>query len=399
MQRYKNFAFAALVAFGAIAGTAQASTVTGNPAPDPGWTEFGNSMANGTYVIGSANYSYRTFSAGLTIQAGSNLEIADGALSWLPGDTVLGVGGEFESVTAADAGWTAFTGTAVNSLFGSAGPKLQVKFGTSSATWTTSTTAPGSGNGSSGSSAGGGRVQVRTSGYFQAGTPTVGQTEPWTWDGNSGQLLVLDKEDHIQWAGGTPDKRVARMIWIWDASTSRVKSWQLLLNVSLLSRQYPGFGGLLPGIGDKAVLTVQNGDGAFTDALVNIVQVPAVPAFSCQGFMPPLDRPVVVKKAGRVLPLRMNLLDSTGAIMSAITPPIVQVSYAGSYEYEEGALEELNFAGQGSDGNWFVWTGEYWAFNMVTKGLAPGTYTITAVSGADGEYVIDPSCSVTVQIE
>lgn len=256
----------------------QAAIVTGDPSVDAGWTLHGHSLGNGVYVTGSANYGYNAYSAGFAITGGSNLEISDGALSWLAGDTVVGVGGKFQSITAAEAGWGAITGNAVNSLLPAAsGPKLQVKFGTSAATWYTSTNAPGSGNGNSSSSNGGGRVQVRTSGYFQAGSPTPGQDEPWTWDGNSGQLLVLDKDDHISWAGdANVDKRVARMIWIWDDDIDQVVTWQLLLNVSLLDRVAPeSFAGLLPAIGDMAVLTVQNGDGAFTDALVTIVPEPA----------------------------------------------------------------------------------------------------------------------------
>jgi hypothetical protein len=119
-------------------------------------------------------------------------------------------------------------------------------------------------------------VQVRTSGYFQAGTPNPGQTEPWTWDGNSGQVLVLDKADHIAWDGDAAlDKRVARMIWNWDSGQQQVTSWELLLNVSLLDRVAPGsFLGLLPAIGDPVIMTVQNGDNAYTNALVTIAPVP-----------------------------------------------------------------------------------------------------------------------------
>lgn len=202
----------------------------------------------------------------------------------MAGDTVVAVGGHFRSITDGEAGWS-ITGTAINSLLPTTspytGPKLQAKFGTSAATWVASTTAPDGGNGNSSSSNGGGRVQVRTSGYFQTGTPTVGQTEPWTWDGNSGQLLVLDKESHIDWDGGDPsvDKRVARMIWNWDETENQVASWELLLNVSLLDRVKPvSFSGLFPAIGDKAILTVQDGDNAFTDAVVTTAAAVPEPA-------------------------------------------------------------------------------------------------------------------------
>ncbi|MCC7408017.1 MAG: PEP-CTERM sorting domain-containing protein [Phycisphaeraceae bacterium] len=262
-----------------VTGTAGATMVSGDPSADAGWAAQGNSLENGVYVKGSANYGFETYSAALTVTAGSNLEISDGSLSWLAGDVVLGVGGVFEPITAGDAGWAGFTGGAVNALLAaSTGPKLQAKFGTSAATWSTSGIAPNAGNGNSSSSSGGGRVQVRTSAYFQTGTPNPGQTEPWTWDGNSGQVLVLDKDDHIAWDGASvqPSKKVARMIWVWDAGSGEVASWELLLNVSLLERVAPGdFAGLYPAPGDMAIMTVQDGDNAYTDALVTVVPEPA----------------------------------------------------------------------------------------------------------------------------
>jgi len=50
----------------------------------------------------------------------------------------------------------------------------------------------------------------------------------------------------------------------------------MLLNASLLDRLIPGQ--LLPSIGDKAILTVQNADGAYTDALVQVSAVPLAAA-------------------------------------------------------------------------------------------------------------------------
>lgn len=284
--------FAVTVAVALLSAPVESAQITGDPTTDAGWTLFGNSLEDGVYVNGSANYAFDAYGAGFTVEAGSDVEISDGTYSWLAGDTVVAVGGHFRSITAAEAGWPAFTGTAVNSLLPTAspyaGPKLQVKFGTSGATWYTSTTAPGSGSGNASSSNGGGRVQVRTSGYFQTGTPNPGQTEPWTWDGNSGQLLVLDKADHIEWDGDPAlDKRVARMIWDWDGTANQVSTWELLLNVSLLDRVAPvSFSGLLPDVGDMAIMTVQDGDNAYTNALVTTVaQTVPEPASCVLGIM------------------------------------------------------------------------------------------------------------------
>lgn len=274
MNWLQNTALGAAVVLGLGITAVQGADVSGDPSVDAGWTYYGHSLQQGTYVTGVANFAFDAYGAGFTIAAGSNLEIADGVNSWVAGDTVLGVGGVFRTITNEEAGWT--IGGAQNLYLDSTGPKLQAKFGTSAATWQTSTVAPTSGNGSSSSSAGGGRVQVRTSGFFQTGTPHSGQDEPWTLDGNSGQLLILDKDDHIEWSN-TVDKRVARMIWIYDADQAHVVSWQLLLNVSLLERVAPAeFTGLLPGIGDLAIMTVQSGSGSpYTDALVSVVPEPA----------------------------------------------------------------------------------------------------------------------------
>lgn len=238
--------------------------VTGNPLFD-GWTTYGNSLASGTYVFGSANYSYQTFGMGLLVEAGSNLEISDGLYSWDVGDHILAVGGILQA--PGDLGW-AVTGLSINSRLASVGgPKLQVKFGTSAATWSPSTIAPGSGNGSSGSGASGGRIQISTSGYMSL------TSTPYAWDLNSGQLLV-PTADHIVWSGGTLDERVARMIWNFDHDTGEVGSWELLLNVSLVNELNPDYQGLLPDFGDFAIMTVQDGDNAYTDALVAIMTIP-----------------------------------------------------------------------------------------------------------------------------
>lgn len=156
-----------------IGNAAFATQITGNPAAD-GWIYNGNALTNGLYVRGNANYAYDAYCTAIIVESGSNLAIDDGANSWLVGDSVLGSGGHFADITAAQAGWTAFTGNAVNLLLGGADMgedvKLQAKFSTSSGNFSPSTIAPDAGNGlgSLGSNGGNGAVQVRTSGWFYA---------------------------------------------------------------------------------------------------------------------------------------------------------------------------------------------------------------------------------------
>ena len=258
------------------------ATITGDPIAD-GWTSVGHSLDNGLYANGSANYGFDMYSASMTVASGSTLDISDGDYSWQVGDTVIGVGGQFTDITAVEAGWSAFSGNTVNSLLTSAtyGPKLQVKLGTADATWSASTQAPGSGNGSTSTGNGGeGTVHFRTSGWFHADTPLASQETDTTWSGNTGQLMTLDKDDHIRrrYQGDyiTPDTRVARVIWQWDAENEHVLSWQLLLNTSLLDRTAPeGFTGLTPTAGDLAIMSVQDRDSTYTDAVIATVPEPA----------------------------------------------------------------------------------------------------------------------------
>ena len=123
--------------------------------------------------------------------------------------------------------------------------------------------------------------------------------------------------------------------------------------------------------------------------------------YACVGFEPPLDTAVSVKKPNRVLPLRMALIDDQGSPVlgfDILANPVLQLEYAGESPGDAN-LDDLETAGKGDEGNMFVFDGSNWAFNMKTQGLAPGTYTITVVSGDLAEYVIDPTCEVTVNIQ
>lgn len=256
---------------GALTTVASAG-LTGNPYTD-GWTSGGHSLSNGVYVRTSenVNYAFDTYSTSFSVASGSGLPG-----SWLVGDSVIGAGGVFtDPVSAAAAGWGSIPGNQNEKLGASISTRFQVKFGTADATWSPSTLAPASGDGlGSGSMGGLGMVQIRTTTDTDTGRPGY-------WSTNSGLLMELDKTTHATRTGtSNPSTDVARLIWNWDADAGHVSSWQILLNTSLLDRLAPGtFTGKSPGAGNLAIMTVQNGDGGYTDALVEIqsatVPIPA----------------------------------------------------------------------------------------------------------------------------
>jgi hypothetical protein len=128
---------------------------------------------------------------------------------------------------------------------------------------------------------------------------------------------------------------------------------------------------------------------------------PVGPKLACEGFKEPLNADVLVKKANRVLPLRMMLFDDLGTTQTDTeisAMPVMQLTYNSGVYGGDANLESIDTAGMGDDGNLFVFDTTFWALNMKTKGLASGNYTITAVSGDLAEYVIDPTCQVNLTV-
>lgn len=273
MTLSKRSYLAAVVATVAVAllsmtaPTSSAASVSGNPVSD-GWTLGGHSMINGDYVRGSANYGFNMYSAAISIASGSNLEIADGANSWLTGDTVIGVGGTFENITAGAAGWAGFTGNGVNQILGNE-TKLIAKFGSPTANFSASTIAPDAGNGAgSTSNAGTGGVFMRTSGWNSLSSNAA-------WIAGDGVLQPIESSSHISRNGGSIDRHVGRMIWDWDNANEVVTGWQLLLNTSLMDRLDPGMASSTPVAGGQTIMSVQFHDSVYTDALIQTVPEPA----------------------------------------------------------------------------------------------------------------------------
>lgn len=248
-----------------------ASALTGNPSAD-GWVLTGSSLANGIYVRGSENIAFDIYTTQFTVTDASVFSLAghDGdafstyygdsdwtkadARTWAAGDTVIGIGGVFNSITAAAAGWDNFSGKSVNSTIDNENRfRLQAKFGTDNATWSTSTIAPGSGNGSGSTSYGNPGFLVRTSGWHSLAA----------WEAFEGTMLGLQNVSHM---GGGYAVDAARVIWTWDEASNRPASWQILINTSLM------------GADDDfttAIASVQIGSAGYTDALTQIVPEPA----------------------------------------------------------------------------------------------------------------------------
>jgi hypothetical protein len=125
--------------------------------------------------------------------------------------------------------------------------------------------------------------------------------------------------------------------------------------------------------------------------------------YACVGFNPPMDHSPVKVKKKRALPLKMQLLDSDGFLVtdeSIEAAPVIQVSYTPQSGGDPTDVsDEALPAGLGTLGNQFVFTEDQkWQYNLKTNNLtAPGTYLISIVPG--NSYVINPNCGASFVIE
>lgn len=125
-------------------------------------------------------------------------------------------------------------------------------------------------------------------------------------------------------------------------------------------------------------------------------QLDSTPRFICEGFAPPFEGSVVVKK-NRVLPLKIELMDSDGnnrSDLNITAPPLIQVKYwsgSGIFNLVDVSDHALP-VGLGTDGNEFEYTGAgVWNFNLQTKNYtAKGSYLVSVESGDQSKYKIDP---------
>jgi concanavalin A-like lectin/glucanase superfamily protein len=127
-------------------------------------------------------------------------------------------------------------------------------------------------------------------------------------------------------------------------------------------------------------------------------QPSCTPIYTCSGFESPMDSGPVTVKKNRVLPLKAQLFNANGDLVTdadIVEPPVIQVIFdSGSGGDPVDVTDEALPAGQGTEGNQFVFTdGDKWQYNLKTKNYtASGTYTIFMDTGDGSEYAIDPQC-------
>jgi hypothetical protein len=152
--------------------------------------------------------------------------------------------------------------------------------------------------------------------------------------------------------------------------------------------------------GQTLRVKLYNYDGGQLD--FDNVRLDASRRLTCEGFLPPFDQPLSIKKKeNRAIPVKMVLRDLFGNFITDAdlsAPPLVQVSVNGDSGSDiDGYNGDLLPAGLSDDGNEFRYDpdSQQWIINLGTKQYtAPHTYNVTVIPG-DDSYVIDPNCGQT----
>lgn len=246
---------------GLLAGTASASSVSGDPLAD-GWVFGGNSLALGNYVRGDGVFDYGLYTSAFSLSSGSNL-VGSG---WQAGDSILGIGGVITP------------GAANPNLTQSV--RLVAKFGTSPSAWQASTITPTGGNGLgsfSGGAGGDGAILLGTDGPTQGTGSLNPGSSRFVGPGNPGPGNVFEIPLAQRYDGGgvsAMPTSIGKFIFQFDTNDV-LSSWQVLLNRDVLGAQL-GAGAEIPGLGDRAIVTLQRSVNStlFTDSLITVVPAP-----------------------------------------------------------------------------------------------------------------------------
>jgi hypothetical protein len=107
---------------------------------------------------------------------------------------------------------------------------------------------------------------------------------------------------------------------------------------------------------------------------------PAV--YTCDAFQPPANLTISIKRAGRVVPLKVTCSDADGNAQGdgAIAAPVLTIS-----QVPGGPLPgPFGSQGQGTADGEFEFGSSHWQFNLDTGSLpGPGTYQISIGAGGD----------------
>ena len=96
----------------------------------------------------------------------------------------------------------------------------------------------------------------------------------------------------------------------------------------------------------------------------------------------PLYDPLVTKKAGSTVPIKLRLCDAVGANLSVPSIVVHAVGVTRTGSNTPAALEDSGNANPDFDFRYDAALGGY-IFNLGTVGFSPGTYMLSFVAGGD----------------
>jgi hypothetical protein len=216
---------------------------TGDPSADL-WTAEGTSTSAGNYIDGAGAYNVTIYTTAFTLSPSSSLISALGGYNWNAGDTIVGVGGTFSGANS-DLSYSGGADEHGVTHVGSTSTRIVVKYGTSTAAWTT----PGAGGLVNG---GVGSVLLGTFAYD-------------FYPANSGVYVIPTNSPQMQ---VTPIATIpitgytGRVMTDWSGGT--MTGFESFLDLTLLDTLYPTNGVAL---GNDFVLDLQRASGNFQDSL------------------------------------------------------------------------------------------------------------------------------------
>lgn len=128
-----------------------------------------------------------------------------------------------------------------------------------------------------------------------------------------------------------------------------------------------------------------------------------IPAFTHNCFEPPLNSTPVTVKNNKCIPCKIILLNQYGIPVTdqdIVAFPVIQIHYNPISGSAVDVTADALSAGEGTEGNQFAYDGTQWHYNLKTGNFtAPGTYTISIVSGDTNEYKIVSTCSASFVVK